>query len=75
MGEQAEALDPVRALRAAVRLVAAIDLTELPDAAIAGDLVSLRRSMDRLDGAFAHWAVTARGRGIGLADGHASMPA
>ena len=69
------AADPVRVLRAAVKLVAAVDLTELPDAAIAHDLVSLRRSMDRLDGAFARWSVTAQGRGVGLADGHGSLPA
>jgi hypothetical protein len=74
-GEQGETLDPVRTLRAAVKLVAAVDLTELADAAVAVDLVSLRRSMDRLDGVFARWVVTAQGRGIGLADGHGSMPA
>ena len=67
--------DPVRVLRAAVKLVAGVDLTAMPDAAIADDLVSLRRSMDRLDGAFAHWSVTAQGRGVGLADGHGSLPA
>ncbi|MEP6625421.1 MAG: hypothetical protein ABJC79_13330 [Acidimicrobiia bacterium] len=68
-------LDPLRVLRAAVKLVAAVDLTEIPDAALAADLVSLRRSMDRMDGVFARWAVGAQGRGIGLADGHASLPA
>ena len=67
--------DPVRVLRAAVKLVAAVDLTELADTAIAEDLVSLRRSMDRLDGVFAHWSVTAQSRALGLADGHSSMPA
>ena len=72
---QLPAHDPVRALRAAVKLVAAMDLTECADAAIAEDLVSLRRSMDRLDGVFAHWSVAAQGRGLGLADGHSSMPA
>ena len=69
------AADPVRVLRAAVRLVASVDLTELADAAIAADLVSLRRSMDRLDGVFAEWSVAAQGRGVGLADGHGSIAA
>ncbi len=55
--------------------MASVDLTELADAAIAADLVSLRRSMDRLDGVFAAWSVAAQGRGIGLADGHGSIAA
>ncbi len=67
--------DPLGVLRAAVKLVAAMALTDCADAAIAKDLVRLRRSMDRLDGVFAHWSVTAQGRGLGLADGHSSMPA
>ena len=68
-------VDPLCALRAAVRLVATVDLTELSDAAIAAEVVGLRRSMDRLDGVFAQWSLGAQGRGVGLADGHASMAA
>ena len=67
--------DPLGALRSAVALIADVDLSVMADAAIAADVVALRRSMDRLDGVFAAWTLGAQGRGVGLADGHSSMPA
>jgi hypothetical protein len=66
---------PVDRLRDAVDALVAVDPVDLSDAALAHELVALRRQMDRQDAAFARLARAAHGRGLGSADGAASTAA
>jgi hypothetical protein len=54
---------------------AEVDPAELCDAALASELLALRKQMDRLEGVFARLAVVAHRRGVGAADGSQSTAA
>jgi hypothetical protein len=65
----------VAAVRAAVDALVAVDPSDLSDAALAAELVALRREMDRQDAVFARLARAAHTRGVGMLDGAASTAA
>ncbi len=62
-------------LSAAVDLVVAADPVSRSDAALAAEVLALRREIDRLEAAFAQRAALAHQRGVGLADGARSTAA
>ncbi len=62
-------------LRDAVDTVLAQEPAELPDAALAREIVSVRAEMDRLEAQFARLVWAAHQRGIGSADGSPSTAA
>jgi hypothetical protein len=66
---------PIDRLREAVDELAMLDPSELSDAALAHELVALRRQMDRQDAVFARLARVAHVRGLGAGDGAASTAA
>jgi hypothetical protein len=66
---------PVERLRDAVDEIATLDPSELTDAALARELVALRKEMDRQEAAFARLARAAHTRGVGSVDGAASTAA
>jgi hypothetical protein len=65
----------VAQIRAAVDALAAVDPFGLSDEALAGQLLSMRREMDRLDALFALRVRAAHTCGVGASDGAASTAA
>ncbi len=68
-------VDPLRLMNATLDLIADVNIAEAPDVVIAGDLVRLRRRMDRTDAIYADWMLVAHQRGVGTVDSSKSTPA
>jgi hypothetical protein len=69
------AVEPPAQIRAGVDALVAVDPADLSDAALASELLALRREMDRQDAVFARLARAAHTRGVGMLDGAASTAA
>jgi hypothetical protein len=68
-------VSPTAQIRVGVDALVAVDPSDLSDAALAAELLALRREMDRQDAAFARMARAAHTRGVGALDGAASTAA
>ncbi len=68
-------VDPLRLMNATLDLVAEVNVSETPDTALAGDVVRLRRRLDRADAIYSEWVLAAHQRGVGSVDSAKSTAA
>ena len=75
MGDQMVMERPIVVLRAGVDAIGTLDPADLSDVQLAGEVLRLRREMDRLDAVFAGLVAAAHARGVGAGDGYQSTAA